>query len=180
MKLTFITGNAGKFKELAAIIPGLTQLKVDLDEIQSLHPRTIIEHKLNQAAQNHDSAFIVEDTSLVFSCLGELPGALIRWFEDSLGNNRLADLVHRYDDHTAIACSTIGYRDQTGGLHYFTGQIKGVIVQPRGTVNPFGWNTIFMPDGSSETFAEMSLETKNTMSMRGQAARQLLAFLKTQ
>jgi inosine/xanthosine triphosphate pyrophosphatase family protein len=62
--LYFITGNAGKFTEIAAIVPGLHQLKLDLDEIQSLDPKVVIEHKLKQAAAQHDGEFIVEDTSL--------------------------------------------------------------------------------------------------------------------
>jgi inosine triphosphate pyrophosphatase len=173
----FITGNQGKFKEVAAIIPDISQLALDLDEIQSLDAHTIIEHKLAQAAGTYHEPMFVEDTSLVFHCLGQLPGPLIKFFEDSLTNQQLADLVSRYDDNSATARSTIGYRDENGHCHYFSGEIKGTIVSPRGELNPFGWNNIFQPQGHSQTFAEMTVEAKNAISMRGIAATRLRDFL---
>jgi inosine triphosphate pyrophosphatase len=174
--LYFITGNAGKFREISAVVPTLEQLKLDLDEIQSLDPKVVIEHKLNQAAAQHNGEFIVEDTSLIFSCLNNgLPGTLIKWFVKTLGNEGMADLVSRYSDQSVIARCTIGYRDETGETHYFTGEVKGKIVAPRGTVSVFGWNSIFEYNG--QTFAEMTIEEKNRVSMRGLAAQKLAAFL---
>ncbi|HEY6736320.1 MAG TPA: non-canonical purine NTP pyrophosphatase [Candidatus Saccharimonadia bacterium] len=177
MTITFVTGNQGKYNEIAVIIPGLEMLKLDLDEIQGLDPRPIIEHKLQQASQSYPGALIVEDTSLMFNCLNGLPGTNIKWFEQCLSNSQLADLVSRYDDHSAIARSTIGYRDEQGKVKFFTGEITGNIVPPRGTLNPFGWNNIFQPDGHQQTFAEMTISEKNHISMRGQAAHALQAYL---
>src|SRR5476651_1410565 len=98
MQLYFATGNNNKFAEVAAIIPTLERLDLDLDEIQSLDARAVIEHKLAQAAAIHSGAFIVEDTAVGFSCLGGLPGTLIKWFLGTLGAEGIADLVHRYKD----------------------------------------------------------------------------------
>lgn len=177
MPIAFVTGNASKFQEITAVIPGIVQLNLDLDEIQGLDPKIIIEHKLSQAATQHDGDIIVEDTSLEFNCLGRLPGPLIKWFEQSLSNTELADLVSRFPDHTAIASCTIGYRPQGGSPVFFTGSVTGTIVPPRGIVSPFGWNNIFQPLGSALTYAEMTIAAKNTTSMRGQAATQLQQFL---
>jgi non-canonical purine NTP pyrophosphatase (RdgB/HAM1 family) len=179
-KTHFVTGNTSKFQEVRAVIPGLVQLPLELSEIQSLDPYAVIKHKLTQASARHPTRLIVEDTSLVFNCLGgQLPGTLIKWFEASLDNAGLADLVSRYTDHTAIARSVIGYSDGQGGTHYFTGQVSGKIVTPRGTVSVFGWNNIFEPTGYTKTFAEMTIAAKNRLSMRGQAARLLAAHLQS-
>lgn len=175
--LYFITGNTGKFREVAALVPGLQQLDLDLDEIQSLDPQVVIEHKLIQAAAQHDGEFIVEDTALSFGCLKGLPGTQIKWFYDTLGSAGLADLVNRYSDHSAVARSTIGLRDRAGQIHYFTGEAKGAIIAPRGTLNAFGWNNIFVPAGHTRTFAEMTITEKNLLSMRGLAAQKLARFL---
>ncbi len=177
MALYFVTGNAGKFREIKAILPDIEQLDLDLDEIQSLNPQAVIEHKLAQAAAHHDGEFIVEDTSVIYNCLNGLPGTLNKWFMQQLGVEGLADLVHRYDDHSAVARAAIGYRDSAGQDHYFVGEVKGTIVKPRGTVETFGWNPIFQPDGETRTFAEMTIAEKNALSMRGMAARQLAAHL---
>jgi inosine triphosphate pyrophosphatase len=174
--LYFITGNAGKFTEIAAIVPGLHQLKLDLDEIQSLDPKVVIEHKLKQAAAQHDGEFIVEDTSLALTCLQGLPGTFIKWFEDAMGIDGLAALALRHEDHSAVARVTIGFRDKAGRHHYFVGEQEGDIVPPRGS-KAFGWNPIFQPRGEDRTYGEMTVDEKNAISMRGIAARQLAAHL---
>ncbi|HEX3082047.1 MAG TPA: non-canonical purine NTP pyrophosphatase [Candidatus Saccharimonadia bacterium] len=176
MALYFVTGNHGKFAELSEIIPGLKRLDLDLEEIQSLDPKVVIEHKLAQAAAVHDGTFIVEDTTAGFSCIQELPGTFIKWFLDTLKPEGLADLVLRYDDHTAIMRTTIGLRDEQGETHYFVGERRGKIVSPRGN-NGFGLDPIFIADGQTKTNAELSQAEKNAISARGKAARQLAAHL---
>ncbi len=49
MTIYFITGNAGKLNEAKAIIPQLTQLDLDLPEIQELDPKAVIAAKLPEA-----------------------------------------------------------------------------------------------------------------------------------
>jgi inosine triphosphate pyrophosphatase len=177
MPLYFITGNAGKFREIQAIIPQIEQLKLDLDEIQSLDPQEVIEHKLAQAAARHDGEFIVEDTSLELTCLRGLPGTLIKWFEQTVGVEGIADIALRYEDRSALAKVTIGYRDVDARIRYYKGELEGTIVAPRGTKNTFGWNSIFLPAGFDQTFAEMDIQEKNRISMRAIAARKLSAQL---
>lgn len=177
MPLYFITGNAGKFAEVKAILPQIEQLNIDLDEIQSLDPQAVIEHKLAQAAAQHDGAFIVEDSSVSFNCLNGFPGTLIKWLHESLGPAGLADLVHRYKDHSADVIVTIGYRDPAGSLHFFTSKYSGMIVRPQGE-SGFGWDSIFMVAGHTKTNAELTTDEKNTISARGEAARMLAEHLR--
>jgi inosine triphosphate pyrophosphatase len=173
----FVTGNAGKFREVKLILPDIEQLGLDLEEIQSLDPRAVIEHKLSQVAASKKGQFVVEDTSLSLTCLGGLPGTLIKWFEKSIGVEGIAEVALKYEDHSAIARTTIGYLNAHGQVHYFTGEQHGQIVAPRGTQNIFGWNTIFVPAGFDVTFAEMSLAEKNKTSFRAIAARKLKTHL---
>jgi non-canonical purine NTP pyrophosphatase (RdgB/HAM1 family) len=175
--LYFITSNSGKFREISAVLPDVKQLRLDLDEIQSLDPHAVIEHKLNQAAALHKGAILVEDTSLELSCLKGLPGTLVKSFEQTLGIEGIAALAMKYEDRLAIAKSTIGYRSDSGVVRYFEGVIEGHIIPPQGDLNNFGWNSIFKPLGFDRTFAEMSVEEKNHISMRGLAAKKLLAHI---
>jgi len=178
MALYFITGNAGKFREIQALVPDIQQLDLDLDEIQSLDPQAVIAHKLEQAAKIHPGELIVEDGSVVFECLDSLPGPFIKWFEKSLGLNGIAELVLGHDNHHATASVIIGHRNETGENHFFKGEVAGTIVMPRGD-NGFGWDPIFVPDGHTQTFAEMNNEAKNSLSMRHIAATKLQAFIKS-
>lgn len=176
--LYFITGNANKFHEIRAIVPDIQQLNLDLDEIQSLDPQAVIEHKLAQAATQHDGEFIVEDTTVELACLGGLPGPFIKWFLDRLGAAGIADLALRYDDHSVLSRVTIGHRRLDGQIRYFVGEYHGQIVAPRGH-NGFGFDPIFMADGKTQTNAELTTAEKNQISSRGVAARKLKAYLES-
>jgi XTP/dITP diphosphohydrolase len=65
-------------------------------------------------------------------------------------------------------------------MHQFDGIIKGQIADaPRGETG-FGYDPIFIPEGSELTFAQMSAGEKNQISHRGRAMEQLVAFLQKQ
>lgn len=174
--LYFVTGNAGKFREIQSLIPEIKQLDLDLDEIQSLDPQVVIAHKLSQAATVHSGAFIVEDTSLSLDCLQGLPGTFIKWFLESMGPGGIAELAGHYPDQTATARTVIGYRDETGESHYVSGELRGRIVPPQGE-HGFGWDPIFIPEGYDKTFGELGPEVKTTISMRRSAALKLQSIL---
>ena len=72
--ITFITGNQKKVEYLRKYlgIP-LEHRKIDLDEIQSLDLREIVEHKVKQVYESIRSPVLVEDVSLVFEDWGNLP-----------------------------------------------------------------------------------------------------------
>ena len=174
--LYFITGNAGKFREIQAVIPEIMQLNLTVDEIQSMDPQVVIEHKLEQAAAKHSGEFIVEDTTLIFECIKPLPGTMIKWFEQGLGVAGMSELVLHYSDHSALARVTIGYRAANGTTCFFVSEYGGTIVSPRGD-DGFGFDSIFIAHGQTKTNAELTTDEKNVFSARGKAARQLAAHL---
>lgn len=177
MKITFVTGNQNKFAEAKEFIPELEMHNLDLVEIQELDSQKIIEAKLIEAKKQIEGAIIVEDNSLTFSCLGTLPGPLIKWFMKELGNEKLYQLCQTFKNFNAEAKVTIGYADQNGQNHYFEGSIKGEIVPPIGE-NGFSWDPIFLPEGLGKTFGQMTAEEKNQISMRKIAFQKLSTFLK--
>lgn len=60
---------------------------------------------------------------------------------------------------------------------FFEGEVRGSIAsEPRGT-NGFGYDPVFIPEGETRTFAEMSSEEKNAISHRKNAVMKLLDFL---
>lgn len=177
MKIQFITGNANKFKEAQKIISELEQLDIDLPEIQEIDAHEVIKAKLIEAQKHHGGVFVVEDTSLYLDCLNGLPGPLIKWFEKTIGNEGLYDIAKKYDDYGAQAKTIVGYSDESGNIEFFEGMLEGKIVSPRGE-NDFGWSPIFELENIGKTFAQMSAEEKNDVSMRKIAFEQLKKFLK--
>lgn len=176
--IIFITGNKGKLAEAQSIIPGIINKEIDLPEIQETDARKVIKAKLLEARKHHSGEYIIEDTSLYFDCLNGLPGPLIKWFLEKLGDKKLSEIAEKLGNDGAEAKTIIGYIDKDDGIEYFEGSIKGKIVPPKGE-GGFGWDKIFMPDGFEKTFAEMTPEEKNKISMRKIALTKLAEYLKT-
>ena len=176
MALYFITGNAHKVRDMKVTLPDIDQLDIELPELQDVDPRNIISAKLHAAFEHHPGPFMVEDTSLYFDCLNGLPGPLVKWFLQKLGNQGLYELVTKLGNPNATAKTIIGYAENRSHIQFFEGEVKGTIVAPRGTDN-FGWQVIFQPEGYSKTFAEMTPEEKGTLSMRAFAAEKLKKYL---
>jgi len=174
----FITGNKNKFEEVRIILPEIEQLDIDLPEIQEIDAKEIIKNKLAEAFNRTEGDFIVEDTSLYLECLKGLPGPLIKWFLKTIGNDGLAEIAEKLGNDKAEAKTIIGYARNREEIYFFEGVIKGKVVKPKGKTN-FGWDPIFLPDGYEKTFAEMSREEKNKVSMRRNALNKLKEFLKT-
>lgn len=177
MALYFITGNKDKFEEARAILGDIMQLNEELPEIQEIDAKKIIEAKLHTAKELREGEFIVEDTSLHFDCLCGLPGPLIKWFFRAMGNEGLWRIAADAGSTKAEARVLIGYAGDDGKTHFFEGMIEGTIVAPRGD-GGFGWDAIFQPKGHEKTFAEMTGEEKNVISMRRIAFEKLKEFLK--
>lgn len=163
---TLITGNCGKAKEFKSVLPDIQTLELDLPEIQHTDPQKVIEHKLQSALAFGSRNLMVEDTSLCFNGMGHLPGPLIKWFIQELGLAELATLAHSIGTGSALATTCIGiYRVDKQEYQYFSGSTRGRISPPKGE-NGFGWDKIFIPDGSNRTFAEMTDSDKWHYSMR--------------
>ncbi len=178
MTLYFLTGSKNKFEEVKSVLPTVEQLDIDLPEIQEVNAREIIKAKLLEAISHKKAEFIVEDTSLYFDCLNGLPGPLIKWFMKTIGNKGLFNIVEKLENTKAEAKTIIAYAKNPEEIYYFEGLIKGKIVSPKGK-SGFGWDPIFQPKGYSKSFAELTQEEKNDMSMRRIALNKLKEFMGT-
>ncbi len=177
--ITYITGNPGKARLLSKYVDlPVLHKSIDLVEIQSLDLSTIIEYKAKEAYKHVLSPVLVEDTSLRFFALGQLPGPFIKWFLAELGTSGLCQLLNGSSKRSALAEVQFGLYDGQS-LQTFTGEREGSIsLTPRGS-NGFGWDSIFIPSGYHKTWAEMTDEESQETSMRSIALKKLEAYLKT-
>jgi non-canonical purine NTP pyrophosphatase (RdgB/HAM1 family) len=176
--LYLITGNKGKFSEFKTILKGVSvrQLDVELPEIQELDSRSIIRAKLAEGLKHKSGDIAVEDSSLYLRCMNGMPGPLVKWFMKAIGSEGIYHIAEGFGDYSAEVRCTIGYATSKGAMHFFEGSVLGKVVSPKGS-NGFGWDVIFVPEGFSKTFGEMSAEEKNRISHRKLAADKLSAFL---
>lgn len=176
MAIYFITGRKEKFQEVKFILDNIQQLDLKLPEIQDVDAKKIIHYKLLSAIELYPNLeLIVEDTSLYLDALNGLPGPLIKWFLEKLGNEGIHDIVSQLNDRRAEAKTIIGY-SRNNDIYFFEGSIRGEIVYPRGE-RGFGWDPIFQPQDYDKTFGEMTNEEKYKISMRTIAANKLKEFL---
>lgn len=176
-QLIFVSTNPRKGEEAERIL-GMPLLRVSLvlPEIQAKNVEDVTRHKLEVARTKGYSRLIVEDVSLGFTELGNFPGPYVRWLLESTGGKGLGAIAYALYDRSSLAQCCVGYWDGFEGF-LFTGECRGeILVEPRGQ-QTFGWDPWFVPQGSNQTFAEMSAAEKDKFSHRGRAYRMLKEHL---
>jgi XTP/dITP diphosphohydrolase len=179
MELRFLTKNEYKLAEFKKLIEPAGHLVVgahySIDEIQTEDMDALVTDKCIKAFAHFKRPIFVDHTGLRFDFLDGFPGGLTEIFWNKLKNRRLCEIIGKSSNPKATAITLLGYCDGQR-IHIFKGTIEGKVApEPRGPEG-FQWDPIFIPDGCSQTFAEMG-EEKNQMSMRKLAVDQLLTHL---
>lgn len=177
--IIFVTGNKGKVKEAQDILGKgflVKQANIDLDEIQAIDGKEVIKAKTRKAFKILKKPVLVEDTSLYFEAWKGLPGALSRWFLDTIGCEGICKMMQGESNRGAYAESALAFYDGKK-MKVVSAKVKGVVSRkPRGKYG-FGWDPLFLPDGFEKTFAEMTTKEKSQISMRKLALEKLRKYL---
>lgn len=179
MKINFVSKNDLKVQEVQSILAGagvdVVAAKYSIDEIQTEDVNNLVRDKLLKAFRIIGRPVFVEHTGLYIESLNEFPGGLTQIFWDKLQADKFSALFGNGENTNLVAKTIIGYCDSRK-IHLFEGTIKGTISkEPKGN-RDFQWDCIFIPEGATETFAEMG-DRKNEISMRRIAFEQFKAFL---
>ncbi len=176
--ITFITGNQNKADYLARYLGfPVKHMKLDLDELQSLDLKEIVEHKVKQAYDKVKSPVIVEDVSLEFAAYGRLPGTFIKFFVDEIPFETICSMVDGKTRKATAKC-VFGYFDG-GNLKLFEGKLDGEIAQTPSGENGYGWDKIFIPEGYNVTRASLNEEEDRKTYLQIKPFAQLKAFLES-
>jgi XTP/dITP diphosphohydrolase len=174
----FATNNDNKLREVNEILGfNLKQIAIDLVEPQSVKVEDVVSEKAKDAFYKTGKLVLVEDTGLEFEAWNELPGALIKWFLATVGNEGILKMLKGETNRKAIAKTAIGFFDGTQ-TRISVGEIYGTIPDTIRGTGGFGWDPIFIPDGYEKSFAEMTSVEKNTISMRKLALERMKSELK--
>ena len=189
--IIFATNNAHKVEEVRAILEGQFQVLSLHDagiEIDIPEPFFTLEENAREKARVINrltgSDCFSEDTGLEVSALDGEPGVKSARYagEDrSMENNieKLLSNLEEKQDRSAqfrtILCLVVNNKEII-----FEGICKGFIIADRRGASGFGYDPVFVPDGSGKTFAEMTMNEKNRYSHRKKAVDQLTHFLKNQ
>lgn len=177
MKLIFATSNANKLREIKAIVPpaiqilGLKDMGIDT-ELPETH-ETIEENSLEKAefvSLKYHTACFAEDTGLMIDALDGEPGVYsARYagegasFQDNI--DKVLNKMKGATNRKAKFKTVITYYSQ-GKYVQFEGITEGeILTEPKGG-DGFGYDPIFKPNGTDKSYAQMTLEEKNTFSHR--------------
>jgi len=183
-RVVFVTGNAGKLKEVREILADGAPIEVesrdlDLPEIQGTTQEIAME-KCRRAAELIGGPVITEDTALCFAAMNGLPGPYIKFFLRELGHEGLNRMLDGFSTRAAWALCTFAYSAGPGTEPVlFEGRTDGTIVRARGPAK-FGWDPVFEAEDTGLTYAEMDAPQKNAISHRGRAVQKLRTYLQAQ
>ena len=188
IELVFATNNQNKVNEIRSILKDpieiITLLEAGID-IDIPEPHQTLEANASEKSFTihqitHKNCFS-EDTGLEVFSLGGEPGVKSaryagegRNFQDNI--NLLLKNLDGVSNRSAQFRTVVSLRweDQE---YLFTGICKGTIIEFQKGTQGFGYDPIFVPDGSTYTFAEMGMEEKNKFSHLKKAVAQLIEFL---
>jgi XTP/dITP diphosphohydrolase len=186
--IIFATNNLNKVSEVKSIIGdkfgilSLSEAGIDIDIPEPFD--TIEENAIEKARVINELTkenCFSEDTGLEVEVLNGEPGVKSARYsgnaKDPEANiDKLLDKLKGHQNRRAqfktVICLIIN-----GKQNIFDGICKGAIIAQRKGQSGFGYDPIFVPDGSDKTFGEMNMEEKNIFSHRKKAVEKLTRFL---
>lgn len=188
MKICFATNNAKKIEEVKAAL-GLEFEIVSLKDIGCFEelPETgdTLHHNAFQKArfvkENYGVDCFADDTGLEVESLNGDPGVYSgRYSGEPRSDERNVELLLKnlesVEDRKARFRTVIALI-LDGREYAFEGIASGQIIDEKIGEGGFGYDPVFIPDGYTQTFAELSLTEKNQISHRGKAVKALIEFL---
>lgn len=187
--LLFATNNQHKVDEINAVtdnffeVKSLTQAGIFIDIPEPHH--TLEENafeKSNTIYQLTNQDCFSEDTGLFVDALNGEPGVKSARYAGEPASNQanieklltnLKDQINRKARFRTVISLII-----KGKAFVFEGICEGEIIKRQSGKNGFGYDAVFVPEGSNKSFGEMDMKEKSLFSHRKKAIAKLIEFLK--
>ena len=188
-KLVFASNNAHKLAEIRSILAGRVEV-VSLSDIDchddipetadTLEGNALI--KAQHIWEHYGLYCFADDTGLEVEALDGAPGVYSARFagEKATFEDNISLLLERLQGvpapRRAVFRTVIALIDEYG-THLFEGSVAGEITEERLGGQGFGYDPVFLPEGQTKTFAQLTGSEKNSMSHRGRAIQKLASYL---
>ncbi|MDR1437087.1 MAG: non-canonical purine NTP diphosphatase [Candidatus Symbiothrix sp.] len=187
-QLIFATNNLHKLDEVRDILGENLQLyslkdincTEDIPETaDTLEGNALL--KARYVSQKYGCDCFADDTGLEVYALDNAPGVYSARYagesKDSKANrDKVLQELEGKEDYSARFRTVIALIMQ-GKEYLFEGIIEGMLIREEKGSTGFGYDSIFIPQGYDQTFAELGTDIKNTISHRAEATNQLKRFL---
>jgi XTP/dITP diphosphohydrolase len=190
MELVFASANENKVAEVEHKMGGTFKLKsltsIGCNEEIPETGATLEENaqiKARYVWEKYRINCFADDTGLEVNALQGAPGVFsARYAGPQRNSNDNMDLLLQNlagNDNRVAQFRTVICLILQGQEFIFEGIVHGEIIAERKGSDGFGYDPIFQPEGRKKTFAEMTMDEKNTLSHRGKAIAKLADFLKS-
>ncbi|MEE1317695.1 MAG: non-canonical purine NTP diphosphatase [Prevotella sp.] len=203
--VVFATNNAHKLEEVRQILGDRFEIRSlkeigCMDELPETHD-TLEENAIEKAryiTKFYGFDCFADDTGLEVDALNGLPGVYSARYaniDDADYDDPDFDKSHDHDSEANMRKLLAKLEGETnrkaqfrtvvalvykGQEYRFEGIVKGDISTEKHGTEGFGYDPVFVPEGYSESFAELGADVKNKISHRALAVEKLVTFLKEQ
>lgn len=171
--LYFITSNKGKVQKATQKLRplGFSVVQKDLGypEIQADTLEEVALQGIAYVQARFKKPFMLEDAGLFIDALQGFPGVYSKYVFFTIGLSGILRLLENIEKRRAVFRSVIAYSTPGSPPIIAIGECKGTIHTVQQGKNGFGYDPLFLPDGSQRTFGEMTTQEKNMYSHRSKA-----------
>ena len=187
MKIVLASSNEHKVKEINAIVNGLgVEFMLPpkgfdpIEDGETFEENSLI--KAKAAWELGKTWTLADDSGLCIDALNGAPGIhSARYAETPQARiDRVLNEMQGVANRSArFKCCMTLLNPEGEVVFAYTGVCEGSIIEAQRGVNGFGYDPIFLVDGTNRTMAELSEEEKNEISHRGRALKEVIKYLKT-
>lgn len=179
-RLYLVTGNKHKLHEINTLAKGscieFLQAPIEKLEVQSESLGEIALTAARHAFYQIRAPLVVDDSGLFIEPLMGFPGPYSSFVYKTIGIKGILRLLEGESNRRACFLTAAALIIPPLEMVFYGKTCGRITTEPRGR-GGFGFDPIFLPDGSSKTYAEMSTEEKNTVSHRARAFKKLISYL---
>ena len=193
--LVFASNNAHKLEEIRSILGDQYEVKslkdigceVDIPETGNTFRENALQ-KATYVKEHYGYDCFADDSGLQVEALEGEPGVYSARYaqkngvsfdgnKDQANMDVLLKKMANESNRKACFRTSVALIYQ-GETHFFDGIVEGKIIQEKRGNQGFGYDPLFIPNGYTQTFAELGNEIKNGISHRARAVAQLAELLK--
>ncbi len=192
MELIIASNNKHKVEEIKEILSDEFDKIISLREAGIIHEtiedgKTFAQNAIKKATEIcalSGMPALADDSGLCVSSLGGAPGVYSARYSGDAANDKsnnalLLKNLASEDDRSAVFVCVVAIAYPDGKVVTAEGRVEGEItVEARGECG-FGYDPLFLVNGTDKTYAEMTDSEKNAISHRGRALENLLKKLRS-
>ena len=178
-RLVLVTQNKHKLKELTPLFNKyeveFETTSIEKHEIRSDNIEEIARVAAKVAFETLGRPVVVDDTGFFVEALNGFPGSYAGIVLGFLGYEGILQLMKDKTERRSKFMTAVGFFDGQR-LESFVGTMAGIVAQEAGGIGGFGYDPIFIPEGHTKTYAELTFDEKVSISHRSQAFEEFLRW----